>query len=104
MTKKCAITSLPHDPARDMNPLFGTPIIDQGWKRLINDAVPQNELASLVETVFSKENITDLVDLLQGEHVQIFIDVIDTVWHHALQPPEDGLTDSAYFLYLLGTG
>ena len=82
-----------------MNPLSGTPIgtphsPDQTWQHLINNAVPQDELASLVETVFSKKNIVNLVDSLQREHVQTFIDVIDTVQYHSLLSPEGGPTDS----------
>ena len=77
-----------------MNYLSGTPIIDQAWQRLISNAVPQDELTSLVETVFLKENITDLVNHLPEEHAHTFVDVIDTVRHCALQPPENGLTDS----------
>ena len=94
MTTSGTPTPLPHDPARDMNSLSGTPIIDQAWQRLISNAVPQDELTSLVKTVFLKENIIDLVNHLQEEHAQTFIDVIDTVRHRTLQPPKDGLTDS----------
>ena len=82
-----------------MSSLSGTPIRtphspDQTWQRLISNAVPQDELPSLIETVFSEENIADLVDSLQGEHVQTFIDVIDAVRDHTLRSPEDGLIDS----------
>ena len=100
MTTGGVPTSLPRDPVQDMDPLSGTPIgvhysPDPTWQRLISNAVPQDELASFVETVFSKENITDLVDSLQGAHVQTFIDVIDVVRNHTLRSPEDGLIDSA---------
>jgi hypothetical protein len=52
---------------------------DQAWQRLINGAVPQDELASLIETLFPSEKATDAVDGLQGNDVQAFIDVIDAV-------------------------
>jgi hypothetical protein len=45
---------------------------------LISGTAPQDELASLVETVFSNERVTDMVDL-QGSDVQTCIDVIDAV-------------------------
>ena len=97
-------TPLPHDPPRDrnvLNPLTDAPIIphsdDQAWQRLISNAVPQDELASLIETVFSKENAPDLVDSLQREHVQTFVNVIDAVRDHALRSPKDGSTDSTQF-------
>ena len=82
-----------------MDPLSGTPIgtprsPDKTWQRLISNAVPQDELASLVETVFSKKKIANLVDSLQGEHVQTFIDIIDTVRDRTLRSPEGGSIDS----------
>ena len=82
-----------------MNPLSDIPIRtphspDQSWQRLISNTVPQDELASLAEAVFSGENVADLVDSLQREHVQTFIDVIDTVQYHSLLSPEGGPTDS----------
>ena len=59
---------------------------DQAWQRLIGGAVPQDELASLIETVFSNEKVTNMADCLQGNEVQTFIDVMDAVWRHALLP------------------
>jgi hypothetical protein len=57
---------------------------DQAWQRLVSGAVPQDELASLIETIFSSEKVTDRVNRLQGNDIQTFIDVLDAVWHHAL--------------------
>ena len=54
---------------------------DQTLQRLVSRAVSQNELASLVETVFSNKKVTDTVDRLQGSDIQTFIDVIDEVRH-----------------------
>ena len=65
---------------------------DQAWQRLISGAVPQDELTSLIEIVLSSEKATDVVDCLQGNDVQTFIDVIDAVWHRALPPPKNWLT------------
>ena len=77
-----------------MGPLSNAPAIldshDQAWQRLINNAVALDELASVLETVLSNENATDLVDRLQGHHVQDFIDAIDTVRRRALQPQRTG--------------
>jgi hypothetical protein len=63
-----------------------TPIVldshDQALQLLISRTVPQNELASLIETIFSNKKVTDVVDCLRGGEVQTFIDVIDEVRHH----------------------
>jgi hypothetical protein len=63
---------------------------DQAWQRLISGAVHHDELASLIETIFSSEKVVDRVNRLQGNDVQTFIDVLDAVWHHAFLPPENG--------------
>jgi hypothetical protein len=52
---------------------------DQAWQRLIGGAVPQDELASLIETIFSSEKVSDRVNRLQGNDVQTFIDALDAV-------------------------
>ena len=49
---------------------------EQAWRRLIGPAVPQDELSSLIETIFSDRKATKEVDRLQGSDVQVFIDVI----------------------------
>jgi hypothetical protein len=68
-----------------MNPppdLFTVPDShDQTLQRLVSRTVPQNELASLVETVFSNKKVADTVDCLRGSDIQTFIDVIDEVRH-----------------------
>lgn len=57
---------------------------EQAWQRLIGSAVPQDELPSLIETIFSDRKAAEMVDRLQGSEAQAFIDVIDGVRHHAL--------------------
>jgi len=57
----------------------------QAWQQLINRTIPQDELPSLIEAVFSDRKVINMVDLLQESHAQAFIDVIDGVRHH---PPE----------------
>jgi hypothetical protein len=70
---------------------------DQAWQRLISGAAPQDELASLIETIFSSKKVTDRVNRLQGNDVQTFIDVLDAVWNHALPLPENGLIQPSIF-------
>jgi hypothetical protein len=60
---------------------------NQALQRLISRAVPQNELASLIKTVFSDKKVTDLLGRLRGSEVQAFIDAIDKVRHHTRLPP-----------------
>jgi hypothetical protein len=68
----------PSDPSITLDPY------DQAWQRLISGVVPQDELAFLIDTIFSNEKVANMVDGLQGNDIQTFIDVIDTVWHHVL--------------------
>jgi hypothetical protein len=68
-----------------MNPVppSGPPTIidsyDQAWQHLVSGSTPQDELASLMETIFSSEKAADMADCLKGNDVQTFIDVIDAV-------------------------
>lgn len=60
---------------------------EQAWQRLIDlisCAIPRDELPSLIETIFSDEKITNMIDCLLGVSAQAFIDVIDGVCHHTL--------------------
>ena len=57
---------------------------DQALQHLINRTVPQSELASLIETIFSNKKVADVVDHFQGADAQTFIDVIDEVWRDTL--------------------
>lgn len=99
MAESSAPTPPPCDPARDIGPLSNAPVIldshNQAWQRLISNAVTLDELASLLETILSSKDTADLVDRLQGHHVQVFIDTIDTVRHCVLQLPEDKLIDTS---------
>lgn len=71
------------DPAQNMDlPPDPSVILDphnQALQRLISREVPQNELATLIETVFSDRKVIDLLGRLRGSEVQAFIDVIDEV-------------------------
>lgn len=67
---------------------------DQAWERLISSAVPQNQLSPLLETIFLEQKVHDIIDHLQGNEIQTFIDVIGAVsWHHAFLPPKNELID-----------
>ena len=57
---------------------------EQAWQNLVDHAVPQDELLSLIETIFSDEKATEMVDGLQESNAQAFIDVIDEVRHRTL--------------------
>ena len=67
---------------------------DQALQHLINRTVPQSELASLIETIFSNKKVADVVDYFQGADAQTFIDVIDEVWRRTLLPLRHRLTYS----------
>ena len=79
------------DSTRDMNPPSDPPIIlnanGQALRRLISPSVLQDELPSLIETIFSNVGVTDIADCLQGSDAQTFIDIIDQVRHHPLPSP-----------------
>ena len=55
---------------------------EQAWQRLISRTTPQDELPSLIETIFSSRKTINMVDPLQDSDAQAFIDVIDEVRHH----------------------
>jgi hypothetical protein len=46
---------------------------------LVSDAVPQDELASLVETIVSNLKADDIVQSLRENEAQTFIDIMDEV-------------------------
>lgn len=54
----------------------------QAWQQLISRTIPQDELPSLIETVFSDRKAIKTVDPLQSSDAQALIDVIDRVCHH----------------------
>lgn len=75
---------------------------DQACQRPIGHSVPRDKLAALLEAVFSNKNTANALDCLQEEHAQTLIDVIDTVWCWALQPPEVVLAVCFDFLLSFG--
>lgn len=78
---------------RDTDPPFCTPAVPdpctQAWWHLIGHAAPQDKIFSLFEEILSSEKITEVIDGLQGEHIQTFIDVIDAVCHQTRLPLEN---------------
>lgn len=77
----------PHlDPlGRTHNPPNPSVVInsqEQAWQRLINRAIPHDELPSLIEAIFSDGNATEVTDHVRESDAQTFIDAIDEVRHH----------------------
>lgn len=54
--------------------------VSQGLQRLVDGAVPLDELASLIAKIVSSAEANDIVKLLKDSDAQVFIDVIDDVW------------------------
>ena len=54
---------------------------EQPWQLLIDPTIPQDELPSLIEAIFSDRKAADMVDPLQESDAQAIIDVIDEVRH-----------------------
>jgi len=75
----------PLDPEQHTsNPLDPSTTIDyeQAWQRLTSHPVPQDELPSLIETIFSDKRGTDMVMRLSEDDAPAFLDMIDEVRHH----------------------
>ena len=49
------------------------------WQHLISCTIPQDELPSLMETIFSGGKTTEMVNSLPESDTQTFIDTIDEV-------------------------
>lgn len=64
-----------HDTIDSFNPIDP---YDQDLRRLINNAVPPEELVPVIEKIFSGRSIVT-VDHFQRSDVQAFIDTIDQV-------------------------
>ena len=68
--------SNPFDPS--------TPIdYEQAWQRLTCHPVPQDELPSLIKTIFSDKRGADMVTRLSGDDAPAFLDIIDEVRLHS---------------------
>ena len=56
---------------------------ERALQRLISGTIPQGELASPIETIFSSERATDIVGCLGEGDAQTFIDVVYEVGYHS---------------------
>lgn len=54
----------------------------EALQQFISRAVPQDELPSLIRTIFSDEKTTNMADCLRKSDAQAFINAIDGVCHH----------------------
>ena len=61
---------------------------ERALHRLISGPLPQSELASLIETVFSSREAIGLAGCLQESDAQTFIDVVHEVRFHPSIPEE----------------
>ena len=62
----------------------------QALQHLISRAVPEGELISLIEKIFSSGKVSDIVGCLGGDDAQTFIDSMDEVRPHVSHLPEMG--------------
>ena len=53
-------------------------------QRLLNRAVPQDKLPSVIETIVSNLKAADIVERLRGDDPQTFADIIDEARHHTI--------------------
>ena len=58
------------------------------WKRLIDLPLTTDERVSLITTIFSDHDETEVVRWLRGDDAQSFVDVIDEVLHRSCIPKE----------------
>ena len=61
-------------------------VLDSGERalqRLISNDIPQDELASLIETIFSSRNAINMVGRLGECDAQTFVDVVYEVRYHS---------------------
>ena len=58
----------------------------QALQRLVSRAVPQDELPSVIGSIFSNMKTTDIVGCLQQSDAQCFIDMIDQARYHTVLP------------------
>ena len=62
------------------------PVLDSGEQALqclISGAIPQDELSSYIEAIFSSEKATDDVGGLEGSDAQTFVDFADKVQYYS---------------------
>jgi len=72
------------DESNSPTPVKSSSSGEQALQRLIRGALPQGELASLIEAIFSSKKAIDMVGCLQEREAQTFIDVVHEVRCHFL--------------------
>jgi len=72
---------------------------ERALQRLISSTVPESELASLIEAIFSSKRATDTFGGLAGRDAQTFIDTMDEVCRRPL-PPVKNEPIVSYFVLL----
>lgn len=70
----------------DTNHQSETPLVAdadrRALERLVSRVIPQGELPSVIETIISNMKAANIVESLQGNDAQTYIDVIDEACHH----------------------
>ena len=90
-----------HSPPlpEDTDPLESPFVLEsdkRALQRLVNRAILQDELPSVIGTIVSNMESTDIVKCLQASEAQTFIDVIDEACHHPIQPLGDWFIDPRF--------
>ena len=62
-------------------------------QHLVNHATVQDELPSVIETIVSNMKAAEIVKCLQGDEVQVFIDVVDEARRHPIDSLRDWFID-----------
>lgn len=72
----------------------------QALERLIARAVPQHELPSVIEAIFSNVKAANIVKCLQESDIRTFVDVWDEACHHAIPPLRNLFIDLCFNLLI----
>ena len=77
------------DDVEGSEPTLVLNFVRPALRRLIGRAVPRDELISLIEAIFSKGRVSDIIGCVEGSDAQTFIDIMDEVGYH-ISPTENG--------------
>jgi len=84
-------------PPRDTNHPSGPPLISdsdrRALRRLVDRAVPQDELISVIGTIVSNVKAANIVTELKGNDAQTFADIIDEACHHVIPSLKNQFVD-----------
>ena len=73
----------PQETGQPSQPSLALDSDERALLRLISGALPRDEQASIIESIFSSQKATDMVDDLQEKDAQTFIDIIHEVRYHS---------------------